>query len=550
MDQLNDLERTDAASHLVCLHHAVEVIERLVEVATGNLRAERSEKGQLPQHRTHALAWVSTYCAAIRSLVNYGRKLHGEGRLTEIEELIVSIGVGEYVEQIFGGIAISQNETARLRHILAEDVIAQFREDDNVRKAIASGNSAENRARLLHCWMQANNEPSLGDPDTDEILEAVRGEMRKFVASEVSPRAHAWHLANDYIPRSVLAQLGDLGVFGLTIPEEYGGSGLSKAAMCVVTEELSRGYLGVGSLGTRSEIAAELIRAGGTEEQKRKWLPLIASGECVPTAVFTEPDFGSDLASLRTRATRVGDVYEVTGGKTWITHASRANLMVILARTLPAEKGYRGLSILLAEKTPGTPGRLFPDEGLDGTEIEVLGYRGMKEFELSFQSFKVPASNLLGEVEGEGFKQLMQTFEVARIQTAARSVGVATAAFMQAWRYANDRQQFGRPIVEFGRVSDKLVMMAVEILISRQLVYFAARQKDDDKRCDVEAGMSKLLAAKVAWACADCGVQIHGGNGFALEFEASRILCDARILSIFEGAAEIQAEVIARGILG
>jgi len=550
MDELSDLKQTETTSHLECLDGAARVVERLVEAATGQLRAERSAGARLPQHRTHALAWISTYSAAIRSLVNYGRKLEREGRLTDVEKLIVSIGVGEYVEQIFAGIAIGQNETARLRHVLDESLIDAFRNDADVRKAIASGNSAQNRASLVGLWLQANDEPSLGDPDTDELLESMRAEIKRFVATEIAPEAHKWHLANDYIPASVLTQLGELGIFGLTIPAEYGGSGLSKSAMCVVTEELSRGFLGVGSLGTRSEIAAELIRAGGTEEQKRKWLPLIASGTCVPTAVFTEPDFGSDLASLRTRASRVGDCYEITGNKTWITHASRANLMVILARTDPAEKGYRGLSILLAEKTPGTPDALFPDAGLEGTEIEVLGYRGMKEFELSFQSFKVPAENLLGEVEGEGFKQLMQTFEVARIQTAARSVGVATAAFMQAWRYANDRKQFGRPLVEFERVSDKLVMMAVEILISRQLVYFAARQKDSDTRCDVEAGMSKLLAAKVAWASADACVQIHGGNGFALEFEASRILCDARILSIFEGAAEIQAEVIARGILG
>ena len=548
---MSDLKLTQTRPDaLERLERAAGVVERLVEAATAHLRAEREAGARLPQHRTHALAWIATYAAAIRALVDYGSRLEADGRLTDVERLIVSIGVGEYAEQIFTGIAIGQNETARLRHLLDDDVAEAFRSDADVRAAIASGNTAQNRARLVELWLQANDEPSLGDPDTDELLETMRVEIRRFVASEIAPAAHKWHLANDYIPASILAQLGELGIFGLTIPADYGGSGLSKSAMCVVTEELSRGFLGVGSLGTRSEIAAELIRAGGTEEQKRKWLPLIASGECVPTAVFTEPDFGSDLASLATRASRVGDRYEITGGKTWITHASRANLMVILARTDPAQKGYRGLSILLAEKTPGTPEALFPDAGLEGTEIEVLGYRGMKEFELSFQSFAVPAQNLLGEVEGEGFKQLMQTFEVARIQTAARSVGVAAAAFMQAWRYANDRKQFGRPLVGFERVSDKLVMMAVETAMSRQLVYFAARQKDNDRRCDVEAGMSKLLAAKVAWASADACVQIHGGNGFALEFEASRILCDARILSIFEGAAEIQAEVIARGILG
>jgi (2S)-methylsuccinyl-CoA dehydrogenase len=343
--------------------------------------------------------------------------------------------------------------------------------------------------------------------------------------------------------------MAELGVFGLTIPEEYGGLSLGKEAMCVVSEELARGYIGVGSLGTRSEIAAELIISSGTEEQKRKWLPKIASGEVLPTAVFTEPNAGSDLASIKTRAVRQGGVYKVYGNKTWITHPVRADLMTLLVRTDPREPGHRGLSMLLAEKPRGTDEHPFPAAGMSGTEIEVLGYRGMKEYEIAFEGFEVKAENLLGGVEGLGFRQLMQTFEAARIQTAARAIGVAQAAMEQALTYAQQRQQFGTAIVDFPRVSDKIAMMAVEITIARQLTYFAARQKDSGKRCDLEAGMAKLLAARVAWANADNAVQIHGGNGFALEFPVSRILCDARILSIFEGAAEIQAQVIARRLL-
>jgi (2S)-methylsuccinyl-CoA dehydrogenase len=319
--------------------------------------------------------------------------------------------------------------------------------------------------------------------------------------------------------------------------------------MCVVSEELSRGYIGVGSLGTRSEIAAELIIGGGTEEQKRKWLPKLASGEVLPTAVFTEPNIGSDLASLKTRAVRHGDVYRVYGNKTWITHPVRADLMTLLVRTNPNEPGHRGLSMLLAEKPRGSDADPFPAAGMSGTEIEVLGYRGMKEYEIAFDGFEVKAENLLGGVEGLGFRQLMQTFESARIQTAARAIGVAQAAMEQALAYGQQRQQFGEPIISFPRVSDKIAMMAVEIMIARQLTYFAARQKDSGKRCDLEAGMAKLLAARIAWANADNAVQIHGGNGFALEFPISRILCDARILNIFEGAAEIQAQVIARRLL-
>jgi (2S)-methylsuccinyl-CoA dehydrogenase len=397
--------------------------------------------------------------------------------------------------------------------------------------------------------MISRHDATIGDCGLDETLAAIRDQMRKFADSEVVPHAQEWHRANRYIPLDIIVQMSELGVFGLTIPEAYGGLGLGKESMCVVSEELARGYIGVGSLGTRSEIAAELILSGGTEEQKNEWLPKLASGEVLPTAVFTEPNTGSDLASLRTRAVREGDTYKVSGNKTWITHPVRADLMTLLVRTNPQEPGHRGLSMLLAQKRRGTDENPFPAAGMSGTEIEVLGYRGMKEYEIAFDAFEVPAANLLGGVEGLGFKQLMQTFESARIQTAARAIGVAQAAMEQALAYAQQRQQFGQPIVNFPRVSDKLAMMATEIMIARQLTYFAARQKDSGRRCDLEAGMAKLLAARVAWAAADNAVQIHGGNGFALEFPVSRLLCDARILSIFEGAAEIQAQVIARRLL-
>jgi (2S)-methylsuccinyl-CoA dehydrogenase len=244
-----------------------------------------------------------------------------------------------------------------------------------------------------------------------------------------------------------------------------------------------------------------------------------------------------------------GDGYRVTGSKTWITHAARADLMTILCRTDPSEPGYRGLSILLAEKPRGGDADPFPLEGLSGGEIPVLGYRGMKEYTLSFDGFSVPRASLLGGVEGQGFKQLMATFESARIQTAARSTGVARNALELGLAYARERVQFGKPIYAFPRVADKLVWMAVEVMAARQLTLFAARRKDSGRRCDVEAGMAKLLSAQVAFAAADNALQIHGGNGYALEYPISRVFCDARILNIFEGAAEIQAQVIARRLL-
>jgi len=519
------------------------VAEKVVREGRANARLVDKE-----QRATHGLAWLATYVEAIRQLAAYAQRLGATGGFGEIEDLLMRIGAGEYLAQIIGGIPMSQSEIVRLGDLGVTSAMVAARINPAVEHLIVYGNTAPRRARLAEL-MRQQADAGIGTAGLDDTLDSIRDEMRKFADGQVVPHAQQWHLRNQYIPLDVIAQMSELGVFSLTIPEEYGGMGLGKESMCVVSEELSRGYIGVGSLGTRSEIAAELILGSGTEEQKRKWLPKIGSGEVLPTAVFTEPNTGSDLASLKTRAVRSGDVYKVYGNKTWITHPVRADLMTLLVRTDPNEKGYRGLSMLLAEKPRGSDADPFPVAGMSGTEIEVLGYRGMKEYEIAFDGFTVKAENLLGGVEGLGFKQLMATFESARIQTAARAIGVAQAALEQARNYATARVQFGVPIAEFPRVADKLAMMAAEILIARQLTYHAARQKDSGRRCDLEAGMAKLLAARVAWSAADNAVQIHGGNGFALEFPVSRILCDARILSIFEGAAEIQAQVIARRLL-
>jgi (2S)-methylsuccinyl-CoA dehydrogenase len=531
------------------LEQAVAAVRQKV-VADGKVWSARLEA---EQHAAHGLAWLATYVMALREMKAYGERLEAEDRYGATEDYALRIGAGEYAAQIFGGIPMSQSEIVRLAALgLPAKAIAQAR-GEAAETLIAQGNTPENRARLVSLFSQDHGLISVGDPGLDETLEAIRGEMARFCAAEVTPHAHEWHLKNDYIPMPVVEKMAELGVFGLTIPEEFGGMGLTKVSMCVVSEELSRGYIGVGSLGTRSEIAAELILCGGTDAQKQKWLPKLASGEVLPTAVFTEPNTGSDLASLRTKAVKHGEgnaaVWKVSGNKTWITHPVRADIMTLLVRTDPAAEGYRGLSMMIAEKPRGTDGEPFPVAGLSGGEIEVLGYRGMKEYELAFDGFEVKGENLLGGVEGQGFKQLMQTFEAARIQTAARAVGVAQCAFDLGLRYARDRIQFGKPLIAFPRVADKLAMMAVEILIARQLTYFAAREKDAERRCDLEAGMAKLLGARVAWAAADNALQIHGGNGFALEYPISRVLCDARILNIFEGAAEIQAQVIARRLV-
>ncbi|WP_284166029.1 acyl-CoA dehydrogenase family protein [Frigidibacter sp. SD6-1] len=530
---------------------ALPEVEALLAQAQAGVRARVSREGKvsaalLEEHQfaAHALSWLATYVEALRQMRAWAGRVSEAGGFGEMEALLLQIGSGEYLAQIAGGIPMSQGEVARLA-----DMGVSWTPGAAAARLIAEGNGPEARARLVRLMRDNHGRATFGASGLDEDLEMIRDQFRRFADERVVPFAHDWHLRDELIPMGIIEELAGLGVFGLTIPEEFGGLGLSKASMVVVSEELSRGYIGVGSLGTRSEIAAELILCGGTPEQKAAWLPKLASGEILPTAVFTEPNTGSDLGSLRTRAVKDGDDWKVTGNKTWITHAARTHVMTLLARTDPDTTDYRGLSMFLAEKTPGTDENPFPTPGMTGGEIEVLGYRGMKEYELGFDGFHVKGGNLLGGVPGQGFKQLMQTFESARIQTAARAIGVAQSALEAGMKYAEDRKQFGKALIEFPRVAGKLAMMAVEIMIARQLTYFSAWQKDHDKRCDLEAGMAKLLGARVAWAAADNALQIHGGNGFALEYQISRILCDARILNIFEGAAEIQAQVIARRLL-
>ncbi|WP_413719085.1 acyl-CoA dehydrogenase family protein [Silicimonas sp. MF1-12-2] len=536
---------------------ALEPVAQVLDIARERVRATVTRDGRIAgdlieanQTAAHGLAWFATYAEALREMHGWAERLQAEGRFGELEQLILQITFGEYLWQLYGGIPMSQGEIVRPQDMGLSQDDQRALMSPAVMTLTQSGNTETARMRLVALMCDRTADTTFGATGLDDELEMIREQFRRFAKERVEPDAHEWHLKDELIPMEIIGEMAEMGVFGLTIPEEYGGFGLSKASMCVVSEELSRGYIGVGSLGTRSEIAAELILCGGTEEQKAKWLPGLASGEILPTAVFTEPNTGSDLGSLRTKAVKEGDDWIIKGNKTWITHAARTHVMTVLARTIPDTTDYRGLSMFLAEKTPGTDETPFVDPGLSGGEIEVLGYRGMKEYTVNFDDFRVKGENLLGGEEGQGFKQLMQTFESARIQTAARAIGVAQSALDVSMQYAEDRKQFGKSLIEFPRVASKLAMMAVEIMVARQLTYFSARQKDEDKRCDLEAGMAKLLGARVAWAAADNGLQIHGGNGFALEYKISRILCDARILNIFEGAAEIQAQVIARRLLG
>jgi len=492
------------------------------------------------QRAAHGFAWVATTVASLEAVLDWFESGQGSNPLdAEIATLAFAEGIG----QLVGGLPMGQNEICRPADLglgAAARTLADACTD------LLDADHAATRAGVA-AVLADGHWPSETLHDAD--LDSIRDQFRRFTNAEIVPHAHGWHLANALIPDATVQAMAELGTFGVCIPEAFGGLGLSKLVMCIVTEELSRGWIGAGSLGTRSEIACELIATGGTDAQKAEWLPRIASGEILPTAVFTEPDVGSDLGSLQTRARRDGDHWVIDGAKTWITHAARSDLMTLLARTVPDAKGYAGLSMLLVPKPRGSEAEPFPAVGMSGSEIEVLGYRGMREYALQFDAMTAPAHALLGGEEGQGFKQLMRTFEGARIQTAARAVGVARRALELGIDYAITRKQFGKAIVHFPRVADKLAMSLVDFVAARELSYAAARAKDSGKRCDIEAGMAKLLAARAAWSNADASLQIHGGNGYALEYEISRVLCDARILNIFEGAAEIQAQVIARGLV-
>ncbi|HEY4125773.1 MAG TPA: acyl-CoA dehydrogenase family protein, partial [Rhizomicrobium sp.] len=369
---------------------AVVAAEKFLAAARISVAAKVTANGKLDakaidreQRAVHAFAWYATYVEALRQMARWGRRLEAEKRFGEIESLILQCAFGEYLAQMAGGIAMSQTEIARPGDlgVSNDDFGALWNAAHDL---IETGSTPQIRNGIANYLRTHAGAMFYGEPGLDETMGMVREQFYRFAQDKVTPFAHQWHLKDELIPMPVIDELSELGVFGLSLPEEFGGSGLSKTAMCVVSEELSRGYIGVGSLATRSEIACELILTGGTDEQKNQWLPKIASGEILPTAVFTEPAGGSDVAELKTRGVREGDVFKIFGNKTWITHAARADVMTLLVRTLPDQKGYRGLSMLLAEKPRGTEKEIFPAKGMTGGEIEVLGYRGMKEYEIGF----------------------------------------------------------------------------------------------------------------------------------------------------------------------
>ncbi len=433
--------------------------------------------------------------------------------------------------------------------------------DDNLRggacDAVLAGGLDPDRIDALITSMETS---STGPPHLNDDVALVADTFNRFAREQVHPRAEEIHRHNLDVPENLIESMAALGAFGMSIPTHLGGfqdqAGAGLLAMAVATEALSRGSLMAGSLLTRPEILVTALLEGGTEEQKRRWLPGIASGERMVAVSVTEPDVGSDVASLRMSARRRDDRFVMNGAKMWATFAGRAELLMILARTDPdLSVGARGLSLFVIEK-PQFPGHEFsiaqPGGGtLRGRAIDTLGYRGLHSFELTFDEFEVPFDSLLGAEAGlgRGFYLQMGAFASGRLQTAARALGVMQAGFDEAYAYCRTRSAFGRPLLDFQLTRLSLARMAARIQANRQFTYHAARLLSEGKG-QIEAAMAKALASRAAEEITRDAMQLHGGYGYAEEYPISRLFVDARVLSIFEGTEEVLAlRVIGKGLL-
>jgi alkylation response protein AidB-like acyl-CoA dehydrogenase len=377
------------------------------------------------------------------------------------------------------------------------------------------------------------------------VNEDVVAAVREFVDREVLPVASRLEHADEY-PSELVDGMRELGLFGVAIPEAHGGLGLDLETYALVNEELARGWMSLSGILNGHFVTAWMIERFGTAEQQGRWLPRMATGEVRAAFAMTEPQAGSDLQAIRTRAVRDADGYVVAGEKTWITNALRATLLAVLVKTdLDADPPHRGTSTLIVEKQPG-------DADLPGLTIrplDKLGYKGLETCSVAFDAFRVPSDGLLGGVEGSGFRQFMAAIELGRVNIAARGVGVAQAALDASLRYARERKAFGKPIAEHQAIQLKLAQMATKVEAARQLTLHAARRKQTGERADLEAGMAKLFASEVALECAGQAMRIHGGYGYSPEFVVERLYRDAPLLVIGEGTNEIQQLVIARRLL-
>lgn len=380
-------------------------------------------------------------------------------------------------------------------------------------------------------------------PELRELQEATRD----FAEREIAPVAHKLHLAGEQIPDSLLTKMQDMGIFGLLASPEFGGLGLGAMAVALVTEELSRAWFSAGALPARNWGLAMLLEKFGTPKQKRQWLPKIVSGEWQAAHSGTEPEAGSDAANIKTTATLQGGVYLVQGTKQWCTHANRADVISLFCRTNKEHGKHGGISLLMVPKPRGEQ---FVPPKLTGSRIETIGYHGMHSYMLFFDGYEVPQENLLGGGEGQGFKQLMTIYELARMQFAFRCIGLAQAAYEASIEHSRNRVQFGQAISQFQAIRHKLADMGTQIEAARQLGYMVARKMDAGQRVDLEAGMVKLFASEMVQKVCQEAVQIHGGMGFAVETSVNRYWRDSGLATIGEGTSEIQREVIARRVLG
>lgn len=542
---------------------AVAAARKIADTVAASLKARATVNGKVDGDKLDESQWVSYDLAqsvaeitAAATMLDHARKVRegakGDGIL--FEERIALLFAAEIFQ------AMRARTAPRIADFGIDPALFKETLDNGELQCWSSGQmSAANVAALGDVLREKSGD--LGATLLSEDHELMRQNFRKFANEEVAPHAEHVHRHDEDIPDSILEQVKEMGCFGLTIPEMYGGlrpdDREDTVGMIVVTEELSRGSLGVaGSLITRPEILSRALLAGGTEEQKKHWLPKLASGDPLCAVAVTEPDFGSDVAAMKLPAVKVPGGWKLNGAKTWCTFGGKAGVLLVLARTNPDPKlGHKGLSVFLVEK-PLFPGHEFeyrqPEGGLmKGKAIPTIGYRGMHSFEVYFEDYFVPDANLLGGEAGlgKGFYSIMAGFAGGRIQTAARAIGLMQAAYEKALTYASERVVFGNAIGNYQLTRVKIARMGMLLAVCRQFTYAVGRLMDEGKG-QMEASLVKFFACKTAeWVTREA-MQIHGGMGYAEETAVSRYWLDARVLSIFEGAEETLAlKVIARALV-
>jgi (2S)-methylsuccinyl-CoA dehydrogenase len=527
---------------------AVDLLASVVHAAVANLAQASLVDGKLSVAKLDEHQVVAYDLAHAAAAVEAGRVMCAYAEHGDVESMLARAFVADAVADVVGRLVGREQlwgvDPARLAP--AHDFVAAHRAPE-VLEALAD-----------QCAKQGTGPTHLGSD-----FELVADTFRRFADDKIRPAAEHVHRTNADVPEEIIAGLAEIGGFGLSVPEEYGGFAAGGESdylgMVIATEELSWGSLGVGgSLITRPEILTRALVRGGTEEQKKVWLPKIAAGEAMVGVMVTEPDYGSDVANLKTMATPVDGGWKINGVKTWATFAGRANTLMLLARTDPdRSKGHKGLSLFIVEK-PEAPGHHFefsqrdnPDGAggrMEGRAIDTIGYRGMHSYEVSFEDWFVPAANLIGGESGlgKGFYYQMEGFENGRLQTAARAVGLMQAAYEAALDYAKERRVFDKSIFEYQLTKAKIARMAAVIQGGRQFAYTVARLMAKGEGA-LEASMVKAYVCRMAeWVTREA-LQIHGGMGYAEEFPVSRYFVDARVLSIFEGADEtLCLRVIAR----